>query len=197
MAEVRFLDPKQIERLLQVPNQRTLTGLRNANILRLLWETGIRINECLSLTQDDIDIEEQTAVVRRGKRNKTRTVAWSSETLTVMLEKWMEKRPESSFLFPVVRSPKGRKGEKLTPNAFRQQFTKYVREAGLPEWVTPHVLRHSFATFYLRSGGNVFHLQKALGHANIQQTAIYTHVVDEDVLDAMRALHRRDDIGGD
>jgi integrase/recombinase XerD len=71
---VRFLDQKQVERLLQVPNTRTATGLRNACILRLLWETGLRIDECLSLKLEDIDIEARTVVVRRGKRAKTRMV---------------------------------------------------------------------------------------------------------------------------
>lgn len=144
---------------------------------------------------DDIDIDAKTVIVRRGKRAKTRMVGWSSESMTVQLEMWLEKAPESGYVFPVVRSPKGNKGEKLSPNAFRFQFAKYVKEAGLPEWVTPHVLRHSFSTFFLRSGGNVFHLQKALGHANLSQTQIYTHVVDEDVLDAMRSLHMEDTPG--
>ena len=189
---VRFLDQKQVERLLQVPNTRTATGLRNACILRTLWETGLRIDECLSLKLDDINIDAKTVVVRRGKGKKTRTVAWSSESMTVQLETWLQKAPESQYVFPVVRSPRGNKGEKLSPNAFRGTFAKYVREAGLPEWVTPHAIRHSFATFFLRSGGNVFHLQKALGHANLSQTQVYTHVVDEDVLDAMRSLHMED-----
>lgn len=85
---------------------------------------------------EDIDTEARTAVVRCGKRAKTRMVGWSSEGLTVQLEAWLEKSPESQYVFPVVRSPKGNKGEKLSPNAFRATFAKYAREAGLPEWVT-------------------------------------------------------------
>ena len=103
----------------------------------------------------------------------------------MMLERWKKKRPPSDYLFPTIRSKAG-KGKRIEPRQYRSQFDRYVVKAGLPEWTTTHVLRHSFATQFLRDGGNIRTLQIVLGHASLATTERYLHVTDADVAKAMR-----------
>ena len=187
MGQLRFLEPAEVEKLLAVPNLRSMTGLRNRVVCQLQWETGMRISEALDLRVRDVIVGEKQVTVQRGKGNKTRVVYWRSAELTMLLERWKKRRPKSEFLFPTIRSATG-KGKRIEPRQYRLQFDRYVRKAGLPDWTTTHVLRHSFATKFLRDGGNVRTLQIILGHSSLAVTAKYLHVTSEDVKLAMRGV---------
>jgi integrase/recombinase XerD len=185
LPQLRFLEPEEVKRLLTIPNLRSVTGLRNRVIIQLQSETGMRISEVLDLRPRDVLISEKKVIIQRGKGQKTRVVYWHSDELSLLLERWKNRRPKSDFLYPTIRSKDG-KGKRIEARQFRIQFDRYVNAAGLPEWTTTHVLRHSFATSFLRSGGNVRTLQTILGHNSLATTEKYLHVTDRDVAVAMR-----------
>jgi len=153
--------------------------------MQLLWETGGRIGEVLALRPRDVLINEKKVIIQQGKGNKTRVVYWRSEELSMLLNKWKERRPRSALLFPTIRSKSG-KGGPIEPRQLRLQFARYVEAAELPKWVTPHVLRHSYATDFLNRGGSIRTLQIILGHSSLATTEKYLHVTDKDVAVAMR-----------
>jgi len=184
-AKVRFLEPQEVQRLMEAPSLKSATGLRNRCVLGLMYEAGLRIGEALSLKPRDVVIEERRIEVLRGKGHKSRTVYFRTEELGILLKKWKETRPASDYLFCTVRSSEG-KGEAIDPRGFRLTFKRYVEKAGLdPRTVTPHVLRHTCATEMLRRGVNLRVIQESLGHAWVSTTQVYTHVVNDDVRRAM------------
>lgn len=185
MGQLKFLEENEVERLLGVPSLRSLTGLRNRCILQLQAETGARISEVLDLHVRDLVLAEKQMTIRLGKGGVTRVVYWHSDELTMLIEKWKQRRPESEYLFPTIRSSGG-KGTRIEPRTYRYQFDRYVEKAGLPGWVTSHTLRHSFATNFLKRGGNIKTLQTILGHKSLAVTEKYLHITDEDVRKAMR-----------
>ena len=185
MPQLRLLEPHEVEKLLSIPHLRADTGIRNRCIMQSQWEVGARIGEILALRPRDVLLSEQKVTIQRGKGGKTRVVYWRSEELSMLLTKWKERRPKSSFLFPTVRSSSG-KGSPIEPRQYRLQFARYVEIAELPKWVTPHVLRHSYATDFLNRGGNIRTLQIILGHSSMETTEKYLHVTDKDVAVAMR-----------
>lgn len=186
MSQLRFLEVDEVERLLEVPNLRADTGLRNRCIMQLQWETGIRVGEALSIRPRDVVLSKKKVTIQRGKGGKTRVVFWRSEELSLLLERWKERRPKSSFLFCTIRSKNG-KGGIIEPRSFRLQFDRYVELAQLHDWTTSHVLRHSFSTHFLNTqAGNIRTLQIILGHSSLATTEKYLHVTDADVARAMR-----------
>lgn len=153
--------------------------------MQVQWECGMRIAEVLDLRVRDVILGEKKVTVQRGKGNKTRVLYWRSDELTLLLERWKKRRPTSDYLFSTVRSSDG-KGSRIEPRSYRLQFDRYVEAAGLPDWVTSHVLRHSYSTNFLRNQGNIRTLQIILGHASLATTERYLHVTDADVAVAMR-----------
>jgi len=182
---LRFLEPFEVQRLMEIPSLRSETGLRNRYIMGLMYEAGLRAGEALALKPRDVVIEEKRIEILRGKGSKPRTVYFRSDELGILLERWKEKRPKSEYLFSTVRSAGG-KGQRLDPRSFRSTFKNYVVKSGLdPDRVTPYVLRHICATEMLRRGVNLRVIQDALGHSWLSTTQIYTHVVNNDVRRAM------------
>ena len=184
---IGFLEASEVYSLMEVPNLKSLTGLRNRCIMGLMYESGLRTGEALALKPRDVDLEEKRVEVLRGKGNNPRTVYFRSDELAILIERWKKLRPKSEYLFCTVRSSRG-KGEIIDPRGLRLTFKRYVKTAGLnPSRVTPHVLRHTCATEMLRRGVNLRVIQEALGHKWISTTQVYTHVVNEDVKRAMRS----------
>lgn len=196
---VKYLEPLQIGELLAtVANRKGPVGQRDTCITRLLWESGLRVNECLSLTPADINLKTQEIKVRFGKGNKSRTVPWRNERTTNLLKQWLEVRPDDSeWLFPVIRSPGRRetgestKGNKLHPNSFRASLKRYIKLAGLPEWASCHTCRHSYAIYMLEQGVPLPALQRLLGHSRLSTTGMYLEVRDKDAIE--RAKNIKDD----
>jgi len=189
MAQLRFLEQDEIDRLLAVPDLRADTALRNRCIMQCQAETGMRIAEVLDLRPRDVILNDKKVTVQRGKGRKTRVVYYHSDELSMLLERWKKRRPKSNYLFPTIRSKTG-KGSRIDPRQYRLQFDRYVKIAGLPDWTTTHVLRHSFATNFLNSPDvmkhNIRTLKIILGHSSPATTEKYLHVSDSDVEKAMR-----------
>lgn len=191
MAETRFLEQEEVRKILEQPNLKSQTGLRNRVIMQIMAETGIRPGEALSLRPRDVVVSEKRVVVRKGKGKKTRSVYWHSDDLTILLDKWKKIRPKSNYLFPVVRSDNG-KGQRINSRDWRKQFDKYVDQAlgkktRTDSKITPHVLRHSFATNFLKNPKhNIRQLQQILGHASLATTERYLHVADPEIARVMR-----------
>jgi integrase/recombinase XerD len=184
--KIRYLKLDELDRLLEAPALRSRTGLRNRCIMQLMTESGLRISEALSLKPRDISLEDKRVDVLRGKGHKPRTTYWRTDELSILIERWKLLRLDGGeTLFCNVKGQD--RGGQLSPHAFRKTFRAYVQRAGLdPGAVTPHTLRHTFATNTLRREKNLRVVQVALGHAWVSTTQIYTHVEPEDVSKAIR-----------
>lgn len=169
--------------LLAELNTRYPTPHRNLCMLRLMLEAGLRAGEVVALRPDHLDMQTCRLIVREGKGAKDRTL-WISDDLRDLIGEWLQRRPKSEWLFPT------RNGTQVRTRYLRAMVTRLARKAGIAEAekVSPHTLRHTFATDLLRETKNLRLVQKALGHASISTTQIYTHIVDEELEEAMRSL---------
>ncbi len=146
-----------------------MVSLRNKAILTLLYSSGLRISELVSLDIDDVDLEDRTIRVR-GKGEKDRIVLFNEEA-KALIEKYLDKRLDGGNALFVNRF-----GDHITPRYVQMMIKKYAELAGIKKKVTPHILRHSFATHLLKNGVDIRAIQQLLGHANLNTTQIYTSV---------------------
>jgi integrase/recombinase XerD len=143
--------------------------LRNKLILALLYSSGLRISELVHLRTDSLDMEERTVRIR-GKGEKDRIVLFDQST-KLLMEEYLKKRSNNSEYLFINRS-----GNHLTPRYVQMMIKDYARIAGIKKKVTPHILRHSFATHLLKNGVDIRAIQQLLGHSNLSTTQIYTSV---------------------
>ncbi|HSG72075.1 MAG TPA: tyrosine-type recombinase/integrase [Planctomycetaceae bacterium] len=179
----KFLDADEKQKLVSVFNTRYDSGLKNLCMVRVMLEAGLRVSELCALRVRDLNMATCQLDVRDGKGGKDRTL-WVSHELRDLVGEWLERRPKGEWLFPT------RTGSQTSARSVRRTVKHYAEKAGI-EWfedVSPHTLRHTFATELLRRTGNLRLVQKALGHSDISTTQIYTHVVDEELEQAMKRL---------
>jgi integrase/recombinase XerD len=150
-------------------------------MLRLMLNAGLRSSEVLNLKVRDVDWMSGKLMVRQGKGKKDRAL-WLNEEDLEILRKWRERKPESPRLFTTL------KGDPINARYLRALVERLAKKAGLEKRVHPHTLRHTFATDLYKSTKDLRLVQKALGHANIQTTTIYTHIIDDDLENALRNL---------
>jgi site-specific recombinase XerD len=181
-----ILTATEQEAFLAQPNPRYLTGLRNRTMLRLMLDTGLRLDEVSSLTWKDIDLNSGKVMVRQGKGAKDRTL-WTGEDNLAALVKWQE-RQAAECTGPILVVFSTKKGSKLNPAYVQRMVSRYAVNAGILKHVTPHTLRHSFATDLYRETTNIRLTQKALGHSNLATTQIYTHIIDEELEEALKTF---------
>jgi integrase/recombinase XerD len=172
----KFLNLEEIERILQAPDESRPTGLRDRAMLELLYAAGLRVSELCRVGLSDLNLE--LGVLRvTGKGNKQRVVPVGNPALAAVRRYLKDGRPAllkgraSRFLFVTAR------GGCLTRQAFWKLLAGHGRKAGIFRDLTPHVLRHSFATHLLEGGADLRSVQTMLGHADISTTQIYTHVM--------------------
>jgi site-specific recombinase XerD len=182
----------ELERLLKAPEGNELHVLRDRAILQLLFSTGLRVSELASLSSDlDMSSDEFTV---RGKGDKTRVVFLSDEAKDA-LKKYLAKRTDvddAMFVRVAGNEMRGVKGEAgLTRRSIERIVKKYAIKAGISKKVTPHVMRHMFATDLLRNGADLRSVQMLLGHANIGTTQIYTHVTDSELKRVHKQFHNK------
>lgn len=209
---LKFLAPEQLIKLLESPDIKTIIGLRDRAILEVLFSTGLRVSELTNLNRDDINFKSQEFSVV-GKGNRRRVVFLSDEAKKWLLEYLRIRNDQWKPLFinvSGVKRPKGSKnheksegdivdtldkeiGEKfrLSVRSVQRLVKKYTHQAGIAIEVTPHTLRHTFATDLLSSGADLRVVQESLGHKNVSTTQIYTHVTAPQLKEAHRKFHRK------
>jgi len=163
--------------------------LRDKAILELLFSTGLRVSELCALDRDSIDLDKGMFSVR-GKGSKIRVVFISDSARDVLKEYLKERKDIDPALFVRdSKSPNKEEKLQLTPRSVQRIIKKYAVKAGISKKVTPHWLRHSFATDLLRNGADLRSVQMMLGHANISTTQIYTHFTDKQLEDIHKKFH--------
>ncbi len=185
----------ELDRLMKGPDTSTIRGLRDKAILELLFSTGLRVSELCNLSQEDIDLSRDEFSVR-GKGDKIRVV-FLSDTAREAVRAYLKARTDfDDAMF--VQYGKNAKTEqvknkdiRLTPRSVQRIMKQYATLAGITRKVTPHVIRHSFATDLLSNGADLRSVQALLGHANIATTQIYTHVTDKHLRDIHKKFHSR------
>ena len=187
-----YLKLADIERLMVEPDQKTPLGLRDRAMLEVLYSTGLRVSELTGLRVADIDTKVGS-VRCIGKGDKERIVPVGRKALG-MVEKYLrDARPQ--LLAKKAGAPAAlflnRRGKPLTRVGVWKILSVYGREAGLRTALTPHVLRHSFATHLLERGADLRSVQLMLGHSDISTTQIYTHLVEERLKQIYKAHHPR------
>ena len=195
---VDFLEGSDLERVLDAPlkaKSAEVIRLRDRAILELLFSTGLRVSELANLKTEAINLKRDEFTVR-GKGDKPRVVFLSNQARLAISKYLAERMDQSPYLFVshdrAARAREGAKEEKpLTPRSVQRMVEKYSRAAGLTKHVTPHTLRHSYATDLLMNGADIRSVQAMLGHASINTTQIYTHVTNRQLRDVHKAFHGR------
>ncbi len=187
----KFLDVAQIDKLLAHPDQTTLLGARDRAMLETLYSTGMRVSELVDLNVADIDLG--ASVVRvRGKGKKQRVVPLGPGAVKAILHFLDLRRADpGSAAFDAEALFINKHGQRLSTRSVRRKLDKYLLEAGLDLSVSPHTLRHSFATHMLRRGADLRSVQEMLGHQSLSTTQIYTHVSSDSVKEAFDDAHPR------
>ncbi|MEK7662324.1 MAG: site-specific tyrosine recombinase/integron integrase [Patescibacteria group bacterium] len=185
-----LIEGDELSRLLSSPSGDDIKSLRDKAILELFFSTGLRVSELCSLSRD-IDLNKDEFSIR-GKGEKVRVVFLSSASKEA-LRAYLGKRVDVDDALFVQHSPSSKSKEdlRLTPRSIERIVRHYAAKAGISRKVTPHVIRHSFATDLLQNGADIRSVQVMLGHANIATTQIYTHVTDKQLRDVHKKFHSR------
>jgi len=172
----KFLEIDQINRLLNTPDDTTLLGARDKAMFEVLYSTGMRVSELVDLNRTDVDETSQCIRVRgKGKKHRTTPVG---PTALGSVRKYIELResdPRNASFDPEALFV-NKHGKRLSTRSVRRKLDKYLIEAGIDPSVSPHTLRHSFATHMLNNGADLRGVQELLGHQSISTTQIYTHL---------------------
>jgi len=197
---VDFLEGSDLERILAAPlKQKSLEiiKLRDKAILELFFSTGLRVSELANLKIDSINLKKDEFTVR-GKGDKPRIVFLSNQAKH-WVKQYLDKRQDMDpalFIGHDRASAKrdqneGKKTSSITPRSIQRLVQKYARAAGITKDVTPHTLRHSYATDLLMNGADIRSVQSMLGHSSITTTQIYTHITNQQLRDVNKAFHGR------
>ncbi len=183
-----LISPAELDRLMKAAEGPDEKSLRDKAILELLFSTGLRVSELCSL-DSDLDLTRDEFSVR-GKGDKVRVVFLSPAAKAAVAAYMKVRKDMGEALF--VNTAKSReRGERLTPRSIERTIKQHALKAGITKKVTPHVLRHSFATDLLSNGADIRSVQQLLGHASINTTQIYTHVTDSHLRDIHKKFHSR------
>lgn len=194
--QISFLDDEELDAILVQPDLKTIQGRRDKAILDLFFSTGLRVSELCNLKREDINLEKSEFSVV-GKGNKVRVVFLDQEARESIKRYLADRKDKNDYLFisyghtnkpvasnKVLTTP-------MTPRSVQRMIHKYARMAGITKHVTPHTMRHSFATDLLMSGADLRSVQQLLGHASVTTTQIYTHVTDQHLQEVHQAFHAR------
>ena len=180
-----FLTKEEQNVLINVFNIRYVTSHRNKTIVQLDLKTGLRLSEIIDLKWNHINLLTGQLKVVEGKGKKDRILYISEATIDILI-KWKERQFQELGKVDYVFT--NRDGKQLVDRDVREMIVNYSKKAGIIKDISPHTLRHSFATDLLRETKNIRLVQKALGHADLSTTMIYTHIVDDEFEDAMKRL---------
>ena len=190
--QIDLIEEEDLERLLKAPDGSSLKSLRDRAILELLFSTGLRVSELCSLTKESVNLKKDEFSVR-GKGDKIRVV-FLSDSARAAIKAYLDKRGDmqpAMFVKTAAGGTGGKKLEPLTPRTVQRVIKYYAIQAGISKKVTPHSLRHLFATDLLMNGADIRSVQAMLGHANITTTQIYTHITDKQLKEVHKAFHKK------
>ncbi len=194
--QVTFLTPEELGRLFAQAQIDTLPGLRDRAILELLFSSGLRVSELVGLDRDHINLKRREFMVR-GKGQKDRPV-FISDQAAGWIQKYLDQRPDTTR--PLFIRYSGNKKvdlsgnfHRLTVRSVQRMVARYALLAGITKHVSPHTIRHSYATDLLMNGADLRSVQALLGHSNISTTQIYTHVTDPHLKSVHQKFHRSKD----
>lgn len=188
--QVEFLEGSDLERILDAPMQggADLPSLRDKAMLELFFSTGLRVSELAKLKIEDINLAKDEFSVR-GKGQKLRLV-FISERARTWLKRYLDKRQDlNPFLFINFDRAGKNQDAGLTPRSIERLVGKYSTQAGIIKKVTPHTLRHSYATDLLLNGADIRSVQAMLGHSSITTTQVYTHITDKQLRHVHKNFH--------
>ena len=195
----KFLTNDQIDEIVKVQDLSKRSGIRDRAILEMLFSTGMRISELTGLNTDDVSssVLDRGEMAIVGKGRKLRTVYLSEAAIKWLKQYINTRRDRFKPLFMRYSGKLMDEGDpngeslRLTPRSVQRMVKKYSRIAGIPVDVTPHVLRHSFATDLLSAGADLRSVQELLGHSDVSTTQIYTHVTNKQLKDVHKKFHQR------
>lgn len=191
--QVSFLHFDEVEDILNQIDLSTENGLRDRAIIELLFSSGLRVSELVNLNRDSVNLERREFVVR-GKGQKDRPI-FVSESAAKHLKDYLSARTDSLPALFLNNSKNQQKVDtsgnfrRLTARSIERIVEKYARQAGIIKHVSPHTLRHSFATDLLMNGADLRSVQSLLGHADVSTTQIYTHITDQHLKEVHQKFH--------
>jgi len=194
----RFLDYEEVKKLLDTPSLDNWLGARDRAIMETLYSTGIRASELVALNMDDIDFLGEVMHVR-GKGKKERIAPIGSSALQV-IQHYMEyrnKRAQNNVNFDSKVLFVNKHGRRLSTRSVHRKMDKYLKMAGLDPAISPHTLRHSFATHMLNNGADLRSVQELLGHQSLSTTQVYTHLTTTKLKDVYENAHPRSGDNGE
>lgn len=195
--QVDFLDGQELQEFLEAPlkkKQPKIIQLRDKALVETLFSTGLRVSELIKLKRDQLNLNKDQFTIR-GKGQKLRMV-FLSEASKHWLKQYYDARKDTS-MYVFIRHDRASKRsataeeQPLTPRSVQRLVEKYAQEAGITKKVTPHTLRHSFATDLLMNGADIRSVQTMLGHSSITTTQIYTHITNEQLKDIHKSFHNK------
>ncbi len=191
---VAFLETDELARILAVPSRESegVIALRDKAILELLFSTGLRVSELAYLKIDGINLKRDEFSVR-GKGDKARVVFLSDAAKEAIKVYLTTRRDTSLFLF--ISHDRAKRGREesgpLSPRSIQRLVERYAKVAGITKRITPHTLRHTFATDLLMNGADIRSVQSMLGHASILTTQVYTHVTNQHLKEVHKKFHAK------
>lgn len=190
--QVTFLSREELEALFAQPDISTNIGLRDRTILELLFSGGLRVSELVSLNKEHVSTKRREFTVR-GKGQKDRPI-FMSDVAASWIDQYLSKRTDNAvalFIRYGGSQVQDNSGQflRLTPRSIQRIIARYAKLAGITKKVTPHTLRHSFATDLLMNGADIRSVQTMLGHSDISTTQIYTHVTDPHLKEVHKKFH--------
>jgi site-specific recombinase XerD len=195
---ISFLDLRDIERMLEVPDTNTNKGLRDRAIMELFFSSGMRISELTSLDVNQLSMLQDGKTDRTyelsiiGKGSKVRTV-FISPAAAHWLRKYLKKRTDDARPLFINYRSRDRQTRRLSPRSIQIMISDCARLAGLSKKVTPHTLRHTYATDLLGAGADLRAVQELLGHSSVSTTQVYTHVTNKRLRDIHERFHDKGD----
>lgn len=186
--QLDLISTNELKRLLEAPDLTTLKGLRDKAFLELFFSTGLRLSELVSLNRD-LDLSKDEFSIR-GKGEKVRVV-FISQAAREALQKYLSERKDmdEAMFVDLAKNSIKNDSRRLSPRSIERSVQHYALKAGISKKVTPHILRHSFATDLLSNGADIRSVQMMLGHANIATTQVYTHVTNKQLREVHQKFH--------
>jgi integrase/recombinase XerC len=191
---------EQVEKLLAAPDERDVLGLRDRAMLETLYSTGIRVSELVGLEYEDMDVAGEALKIR-GKGKKERVVPLGSHAIAAVRRYMDLMRNDPRFANAWADGKKSRPlfvnkhGGRLSSRSVRRKLDKYLKQVGLDPTISPHTLRHSFATHLLDNGADLRSVQELLGHQSLSTTQVYTHLTTQRMQNAYNQAHPRAEAG--